>query len=76
MVKTHLTGILAYYKHRITNALAEGTNSKIEWIKNTGRGSAGSSGKAKSRASWCGGGAAGLGLTRSRRRWSLASTPS
>lgn len=38
MVKTHLTGILAYYKHRITNALAEGTNSKIEWIKNTGRG--------------------------------------
>ena len=38
MVKNHLTGILAYYKHRITNALAEGTNSKIEWIKNTGRG--------------------------------------
>lgn len=38
MVKEHLSGILAYYKHRITNAIAEGTNSKIEWIKNTGRG--------------------------------------
>jgi transposase len=38
MVKEHITGILAYYKHRITNALAEGTNSKIEWIKNTARG--------------------------------------
>ena len=38
MVKEHLTGILSYYKHRITNALAEGTNSKIEWIKNTARG--------------------------------------
>lgn len=38
MVKEHLPGILAYYKHRITNALAEGTNSKIEWIKNTARG--------------------------------------
>ena len=38
MVKEHLTGILSYYRHRITNALAEGTNSKIEWIKNTARG--------------------------------------
>jgi transposase len=38
MVRDHLPGILAYYKHRVTNALAEGTNSKIEWIKNTARG--------------------------------------
>lgn len=38
MAKNHLGGILAYYRHRITNALAEGTNSKIEWIKNTARG--------------------------------------
>lgn len=38
MVKHHLGGILAYYKHRVTNALSEGINSKIEWIKNTARG--------------------------------------
>lgn len=38
MVKRHLGGILAYYKHRVTNALSEGINSKIEWIKNTARG--------------------------------------
>lgn len=38
MVKNHLPGILSYFTHRITNAIAEGTNSKIEWIKNTARG--------------------------------------
>lgn len=38
MIKQHLSGVLAYYKHRITNALSEGINSKIEWIKNTARG--------------------------------------
>ena len=38
MAKRHLAGILAYYRHRITNALAEATNSKIEWIKNTAHG--------------------------------------
>ena len=36
--KNHLPGILSYFTHRITNAIAEGTNSKIEWIKNTARG--------------------------------------
>jgi len=38
MVKNHLSGILSYFKHGITNAIAEGTNSKIESIKNSARG--------------------------------------
>ena len=38
MVKRHLGGILNYYVHRVTNALAESTNGTIEWIKRTARG--------------------------------------
>ena len=38
MVKRHLGGILNYYTHRVTNALAESTNGIIEWIKRTARG--------------------------------------
>lgn len=37
-IKAHLGGVLTYFTHRITNALAEGTNSKIEAIKNSARG--------------------------------------
>jgi transposase len=38
MLKTHLANVLAYLKHRITNATAEGLNSKIQWIRYTARG--------------------------------------
>ena len=37
-VKTHLENILTYLKFPITNAMAEGINSKIQWIKYTARG--------------------------------------
>lgn len=32
-LKRHLTNIMTYFKHRITNATAEGINSKIQTIK-------------------------------------------
>lgn len=38
MLKAHLGSILTYLEHPITNAVAEGINSKIQWIKQTGRG--------------------------------------
>lgn len=38
MLKDHIEGILAYLKHRITNAVTEGINSKIQWMKQTARG--------------------------------------
>jgi len=38
MLKTHLANVLTYLRHRITNATAEGLNSKIQWIKCTARG--------------------------------------
>ena len=38
MLKTHLPNVLTYLRHRITNATAEGLNSKIQWIKYTARG--------------------------------------
>jgi len=37
-LKRHLPGLLAYCKHRITNAAAEGMNSKIQLIKANSRG--------------------------------------
>ena len=37
-VKTHLDNILTYLKAPFTNAMAEGVNSKIQWIKYTARG--------------------------------------
>lgn len=33
MIKRHLSGILSYFRHRITNATAEGLNSRIQGIK-------------------------------------------
>ena len=33
MMKDHLTGVLSYFEHRITNAVAEGLNSKIATIQ-------------------------------------------
>gem|GEM_PF-1845850 len=38
MLKRHLGGILAYFDHRITNAVAEGLNSKIKSLKSAARG--------------------------------------
>jgi transposase len=37
-LKRHLPGLLAYTKHRVTNAVAEGTNGKIQLIKANARG--------------------------------------
>jgi transposase len=37
-LKRHLPGLLAYTKHRITNAAAEGMNAKIQLIKANARG--------------------------------------
>ena len=38
MLKRHLPGLLTYCKHRITNAVSEGLNSKIQSIKANARG--------------------------------------
>ncbi len=37
-LKRHLPGLLAYVKHRITNATAEGTNGTIQLLKANARG--------------------------------------
>lgn len=37
-LKRHLTGLLAYLKHHITNAVTEGLNSKIQSLKANARG--------------------------------------
>ena len=33
MIKNYLPNILTYFKHQISNALAEGLNSKIQTVK-------------------------------------------
>lgn len=38
MLKAHLDNILTYLKHRVTNAVTEGINAKIQWLKQTARG--------------------------------------
>lgn len=38
MLKKHLTGLLSYFRHRVTNATAEGFNSRIQSIKSAARG--------------------------------------
>ena len=38
MIKSHLPNILTYFKHPISNAVAEGLNSKIQTIKANARG--------------------------------------
>ena len=38
MLVTHLSNILTYLKHGITNATSESINSKIQWVKYTARG--------------------------------------
>jgi transposase len=38
MLKRHLSGLLSYFRHHVTNGLAEGFNSKIQSIKSAARG--------------------------------------
>jgi transposase len=38
MLKRHLQGILNYARYRITNAVSEAINAKIQWVKYTARG--------------------------------------
>jgi transposase len=38
MLKRHLDNILTYFRHRITNAMSEGFNSRIQSIKSQARG--------------------------------------
>lgn len=35
MIKSHLPNVLTYFDHRITNAVSEGLNSKIQTVKKT-----------------------------------------
>lgn len=38
MLKRHLPKLLTWFRHRITNATAEGFNSRIQSIKSAARG--------------------------------------
>lgn len=38
MIKNHAAGLLAYIRHRITNAVAENLNGRIQHLKSTARG--------------------------------------
>ena len=38
MLKKHITGLLAYFRHQITNAASEGFNSRVQAIKSAARG--------------------------------------
>jgi transposase len=38
MIKSHLPNVLTYFRHRITNAISEGFNSRIQSIKASARG--------------------------------------
>lgn len=55
MIKTHLTNILTYFKHGISNAVAEGLNSKIQTVKSNARGYRSFAGFRNSILFYCGG---------------------
>jgi len=38
MIRSHLEYILTYLTHRVTNAVTEGLNAKIQWVKYSARG--------------------------------------
>ena len=38
MLKRHLENLLTYLEHRITNAVTEGLNSKVQSLKSAARG--------------------------------------
>jgi len=37
-LRTHLPGLLAFFRHRVTNAIAEQINSQIQYLKAAARG--------------------------------------
>jgi len=55
MIKGHLSNILTYFDHRISNAVAEGLNSKIQTVKSNARGYRSFSGFRNSILFYCGG---------------------
>lgn len=55
MIKSHLDNILTYFKHRISNAAAEGLNSKIQTVKSNARGYRSFEGFRTSILFYCGG---------------------
>lgn len=55
MIKKHLPNILNYFKHRISNAVAEGLNSKIQTVKANARGYRSFDGFRNSILFYCGG---------------------
>ncbi len=55
MIKEHLSNILTYFKHRISNAVAEGLNSKIQTVKSNARGYRSFEGFRNSILFYCGG---------------------
>ena len=38
MLRDRLDNVLTYLKHGVTNAVSEGLNSRIQWVKATARG--------------------------------------
>ncbi len=54
MIKTHLDNILTYFTHGISNAAAEGLNSKIQTVKSNARGYRSFSGFRNSILFYCG----------------------
>lgn len=55
MIKNHLANILTYFKYRISNAVAEGLNSKIQTVKTNARGYRSFDGFRNSILFYCGG---------------------
>ena len=55
MIKNHLTNILTYFKHRISNPVAEGLHSKIQTVKANTRGYRAFDGFRNSILFYCGG---------------------
>lgn len=55
MIKNHLDNILTYFKHKISNAAAEGLNSKIQTVKANARGYRSFNGFRNSILFYCGG---------------------
>ncbi len=55
MIKSHLPNMLTYFKHRISNGVAEGLNSKIQAIKSNARGYRSFEGFRNSVLFYCGG---------------------
>lgn len=55
MIKSHLPNMLTYFKHPISNAVAEGLNSKIQTVKSNARGYRSFDGFRNSILFYCGG---------------------